>query len=128
MKTKTFKQYTGSRKIYHCHIGKDGEHHPASKPIWQLEHSRGGEPSPHALADLETAVDGMSARLIAHALSGVVKVTVTLDPHERTTWSDSFEVAIVPAPHLAEQSITFQQHRNDTLPGIQHASESEPQS
>jgi hypothetical protein len=46
---KTFKQYTGSRKIYSCHLGPDGEHHPASKPIWTLEHSRGGEPSPHAL-------------------------------------------------------------------------------
>jgi hypothetical protein len=112
MKTKTFKQYTGSRKIYHCHIGKDGEHHPASNPVWSIEHSRGGEPSPHALADIETAVDGMSARLIAHGLTGVVRVTVTVSPHERTIWSDSFEVQIEHAPHLTEQAITFTQSRN----------------
>jgi hypothetical protein len=112
MKMKTFRQITGSRKIYSCHLGPDGEHHPASKPIWTLEHTRGGEPSSHALADLEVAVDGMNARLIAHALAGVVRVTVTVSPHERTTWTDSFEVEIVPVPHLAEQSITFQQHRN----------------
>jgi hypothetical protein len=109
---RSFKQYVSSNKIYSVHVGPDGEHHPASKPIWTLEHLRGGEPSPHALADLETAVDGMSARLIAHALSGVAKVTVTLNPHERTVWSDSFAVEIVPVPHLAEQTITFQQHRN----------------
>jgi hypothetical protein len=117
---KTFRQYTGSRKIYSCHVGPDGEHHLATKPIWSLEHTRGGEPSPHALADIEVAGDGMSARLIAHALAGVVRVTVTVTPHERTTWFDSFEVQIEPAPHLAEQSIAFQQHRNDTLIGIQH--------
>ena len=116
---KTFRQYTSSRRVYHCHIGKDGEHHPASKPIWQLEHMRGGEPSP-PLADLEAAVDGMSVRLIAHALPGVVRVTVTVSPHERTVWTDHFEVHIEPAPHLTEQSIKFQQHRNDTLIGIQH--------
>jgi hypothetical protein len=109
---KTFRQYTGSRKIYSCHIGKDGEHHPASKPLWSLEHTRGGEPWPHALADIETSTDGMSARLIAHGLTGVVKVTVTIIPHERTTWVDHFEVHIEPAPHLTEQSIKFQQHRN----------------
>jgi hypothetical protein len=126
MKMKTFKQHTGSRKIYSCHLGPDGEHHPASKPIWSIvEHTRGGD-STNALADLETAVDGMSARLIAHGLTGVVKISVTVSPQERTTWSDSFEVEIVPVPHLAEQSIAFQQHRNDTLIGIQHASETAP--
>ena len=123
---KTFRQYTGSRKIYSCHVGPDGEHHLASKPVWQLEHMRGGEPSPHALADLETAGDGLSARLIAHALPGVVRVTVTVSPYERTSWTGSFEVEIEHAPHLAEQSIAFQQHRNDTLIGIQHASETAP--
>jgi hypothetical protein len=115
-----FFQHVSSKKIYSVHIGPDGEHHPASKPIWQLEHMRGGEPSPHALADLETAADGLSARLIAHALPGVVSVTVSVIPHERTSWSDSFEVQIGHVPHLAEQSIKFQQHRNDTLIGIQH--------
>jgi len=115
-----FKQNSSSRKIYSCHIGPDGEHHPASKPVWSLEHTRGGEPSPHALADIEVAADGLSARLIAHAMTGVVKVTVSVIPHERTTWTDSFEVQIEHAPHLAEQSIAFQQHRNDTLIGIQH--------
>jgi hypothetical protein len=64
------------------------------------------------LADLETSTDGFSARLIAKSTTGVVRVTVTVSPHERTTWTDSFEVEIVPVPHLAEQSITFQQHRN----------------
>jgi hypothetical protein len=110
-----FKQYASSKKIYSVHIGPDGEHHPASKPIWTLEHSRGGEPSPHALADIETAVDGMTARLIAHGLTGVVKISVTVSPHERTVWSDSFEVEIVPAPHLTEQAITFTQSRNAPL-------------
>jgi hypothetical protein len=90
MKMKTFRQFTGSRKIYSCHVGPDGEHHLASKPVWQLEHMRGGEPSPHALADLETAGDGLSARLIAHALPGVVRVTVTVSPHERTSWTGSW--------------------------------------
>jgi hypothetical protein len=74
---------------------------------------------PTCAADLETAADGMSAKLIAHALTGVVKVTVSVIPHERTTWSDSFEVEIEHAPHLAEQSIEFAQHRPDTLIGIQ---------
>jgi hypothetical protein len=110
-----FKQSVSSRKVYHCHIGPDGEHHPASKPVWSIEHSRGGEPSPHALADIETAVDGMSARLIAHGLTGVVKVSVTVSPHERTTWTDSFEVQIEHAPRLEEQSIAFSQHRDRPL-------------
>jgi hypothetical protein len=112
MKMKTFRQYTGSRKIYSCHVGPDGEHHLATKPIWSLEHTRGGEPSPHALADLETAADGLGARLIAKSMTGKVTVTVVVNPEERTTWTDSFAVEIVPVPHLAEQSITFQQHRN----------------
>jgi hypothetical protein len=115
MKMKTFRQYTGSRKIYSCHVGPDGEHHLVDKPIWSLEHTRGGELSPQALVDLETAADGLSARLIAHALAGVVRVTVTVSPHERTTWSDSFEVEIEHAPHLTEQAINFTQSRNATL-------------
>ena len=115
---KTFRQYTSSRKIYSCHVGPDGEHHLVSKPIWSLEHTRGGETSPHALADLETSTDGSSARLIAKSTTGVVRVTVTVSPHERTTWTDSFEVEIEHAPHLAEPSIAFQQHRDDTLIGI----------
>jgi hypothetical protein len=108
-----FKQTASSRKIYRCHIGPDGEHHPASKPVWAIvEHMRGGETSPHALADLEVAVDGMSARLIAHALPGVARVTVTVSPHDRTTWSEAFEVEIVPAPRLTEQEIHFTQNRD----------------
>jgi len=109
---RSFKQYVSSKKIYSVHVGPDGEHHLATKPIWSLEHTRGGETSPNSLADLETSTDGLSARLIAKSMTGVVKVTVALSPHERTTWTDTFEVEIVPVPHLAEQAITFQQHRN----------------
>jgi hypothetical protein len=112
MKTFSFKQFVSSKKIYSVHVGPDGEHHLAAKPIWTLEHFRLGDPWPHSLADIETSTDCMSARLIAHGLTGLVKVTVALIPHEGTTWTESFAVELIDAPRLAEQSIKFQQHRN----------------
>jgi len=107
---KTFKQFVNSRRIYQV----DLDSHPlAAKPTWSLTHARDGSPVPHGIATIETAGDGLSARLVAHDWAGLVKATVTFGIHPRTTVTESFEIEIEPIPDLSpELNLAFSQHRD----------------
>jgi len=107
---KTFKQFVNSRRIYQI----DLDSHPlAARPTWSLTHVRDGSPVPHGIAAIETSVDGMSARLVAHDWAGLVKATVTLGIHPRTTVTESFQIEIEPIPDLSpELNLAFSQHRD----------------
>jgi hypothetical protein len=106
---KTFRQLTGTRKIYHADVS---DSHPlAIKPSWTLEHFPGDEPSPHHLCGIETSVDGLSARLVAHNLTGRVEVVVTASVEHRGTVCDRFAVEIL-APPAETPTLQFSQHRD----------------
>jgi hypothetical protein len=112
MKT-TYKQHVNSKRVYELNI----DSHPiAVKPTWTLTHSRDGSPVPHGLASLEAATDGLSARLVTHEWAGLVKATVTIGIHPRTTIVESFQVEIEPIPHVSpELKLAFSQHRDRPL-------------
>jgi len=109
---KPYVQFTGSKKVYHCDVGRDGLHPTASKPVWSISSTRGGEPS-HDLAAIEVSSDGLSARIITHQWDG--RIIVTVSTHvERTSISDSFEIEVPPAPAELPQ-LRFGQFRDRPL-------------
>jgi hypothetical protein len=107
---RTFKQFVNSKRVYHL----DLESHPiAVKPTWSLTHARDGSPVPHGIAAIETSTDGLTARLVTHDWPGLVKATVTIGVHPRTTIVESFQIEIEPIPNLSPQlKIAFSQHRD----------------
>jgi hypothetical protein len=115
---KVFHQNLGTKHLYNLDVTGELAAHPVStKPVWTLEHLRGGSPTAHALADLEVSSDGLSARLTAHQLPGRVEVSVQLGVEPRTTLRDKFAVELWPAPSAAEQQpvLHFSQFRNGPL-------------
>jgi len=109
---KPYVQFARSKKVYHCDVGRDGLHPTASKPVWSIASSRGGEPS-HDLAALEVSADGLSARIITHQWDG--RIIVTVSTHvERTLISGGFEIEVLPAPAELPQ-LRFGQFRDRPL-------------
>jgi hypothetical protein len=104
-----YRQFVNSRAIYEV----DVSHPVAVRPTWSLTHSRDGSPVAHGVAYVETSTDGLTGRLITHGWTGLVKVSVTVGVHPRTTATQGFEVEIVPVPDLSKPlSIEFSSHRD----------------
>jgi hypothetical protein len=110
---KSFRQFVNSRAVYQLDI----DSHPvAAKPVWTLTHARDGSPVSHGIATLETSADGLSARLVTHEWPGLIKATIVLGIHPRTTVTENFEVQIEPVPHVSpELKLAFSQHRDRPL-------------
>jgi hypothetical protein len=109
---KIYQQNTNSKRVYHVDI-VDDSHPVAVRPVWSVTNARDGAPVASGIAALETRVDAMTARITSHEWSGLLKVTVVVGVHPRTTITQGFEIEIVPVPDLSQPlSIEFSQHRD----------------